>query len=77
MAQHTVKILLEVTVRDFTRAEAKTEQMDYELCKGAANESVADTLAEVIAHHIEQEQDEILAGSETFVRIAAVSASPQ
>ena len=77
MGQHTVKILLEVTVRDFTKAEAKAEEMDYELCKGAANEGIANTLAEVIEFHIENAQDEILAGSDTFVKIAAVSASPQ
>ncbi len=77
MTQHTVKILLEVTVRDFTKKEARAEGMDPHLCEGAANESVSDTLSECIAHYIQDMQDEILAGSETFVKIAAVSASPQ
>lgn len=75
MAKKTVKILLEVTVRDFTKAEREAEDLDKENCAGAAKAFTGDDLAELLPFHIESMQDEILAGSNAMVKIVSVDAS--
>lgn len=74
MARKTVTITLKVTVRDYTKEERDDEGLDKEDCDGSAEAFDGVDLAEALAEHIEHEQDEILAGSNSYVKIHSVEA---
>lgn len=77
MARKTLIIKLTVVVRDFTKGEREDEGMDKEDCEGAAEGFDGQDLAETIAHYLTSEQDEILAGSNACVKIAAADGAAE
>lgn len=77
MGKRTVTITLKVTVRDFSKAERDEEGLEKWDCDGMAAEFDGNDLAEALAHHIEDEQDELLAGSGAYVKIASVEATAE
>lgn len=75
MAKKTITIKLKVEVRDFTKGERDEEGLDKEDCARAAKRFDGVDFAETLARHIEDEQDELLAGSSSYVKIVAVDAT--
>jgi len=77
MPKRTVTITIKVSVRDYTKWERDEEGLDKEDCQGACAEFDGNDLAEVLAHHIEDEQDELLAGSGAYGKIVSVQATAE
>lgn len=75
MGQRKIKIMLEVTVRDYTKIEREEEGLENDECVDASADFDAEDLADTIAQHVEDEQDELLAGSGSYVKIKAVTAT--
>lgn len=75
MAKKTITITLKVEVRDFSKGERDEEGLDKEDCDGAAEAFDGVDFADTLARHIEDEQDELLAGSSSYVKIVAVDAT--
>lgn len=75
MAKRTIEITLKIAIHDFTKAERDEESLEKDDCAGAVDEFDANDLAEALADHIESEQDELLAGSDAYVKIASVKAT--
>ncbi len=67
----TVVIKLTVIVRDYTKAERDEEGLDKEDCEDAAASFDGQDLADTLAHYLTAETDEILAGSNSYVKIVA------
>ena len=70
-----IKIMLEVTVRDLTKAERDEEGLDIEDCRDAAKEFDGCDLADTIAQYVYDDQDELLAGSGAMVKVISVHAA--
>jgi hypothetical protein len=73
----TVQLLVELTVRDLNRAEQRDAGISSEEARGAAADFGGGLIAESLAAFIQEEQREILAGTNALVTITAVTVTPQ
>lgn len=77
MVKRTVNITLKIKVRDLTKEERETEGIDKSDCEDAVAEFDGSDLAEILADRIQDEQDELLAGSGAWVKIESVEATAE